>query len=78
MQAGSLCPSRRYFGDALDQVQCRQHEHLFRFGLYAEDAALLELPVKSSKDATPALFALTSTATPHPRHLLPRLQLFFE
>ena len=43
MPAVSLCLSRRCFGDAFDQVQRRQHEHLFRFGLDAEEAVLLEL-----------------------------------
>ena len=39
----SLGPSRRCFGDALDQVQRCQHEHLFRFGLNSEKVTLLEL-----------------------------------
>ena len=43
MLAVSLYPSRRCFRDALDQVQRRQHEHLFRFGLDAEEVTLLEL-----------------------------------
>ena len=43
MRAGSLCPLRRCFRDALDQVQRRQHEHLFRFSLDAEEVTLLEL-----------------------------------
>ena len=43
MQAVSLCHSRRCFGDALDQVQRRQHQHLFRFGLNSEKVTLLEL-----------------------------------
>ena len=48
MPAVSLCPSR-CFRDALDQVQRRQHEHLFRFGLDTEEAALLELAVDVSQ-----------------------------
>ena len=39
----SLRPSRRSFRDALDQVQRRQHEHLFRFGFDVQEAVLLEL-----------------------------------
>ena len=38
-----LCLPRSRLRDALDQVQRRQHEHLFRFGLDAEGIALLEL-----------------------------------
>ena len=43
MQADSLGQSRRCFGDALDQVQRCQHEHLFRFGLDAKEVTRLEL-----------------------------------
>ena len=43
MQAISHCQSRRCFGDALDQVQRCQHEHLFRFGLNPEKVTLLQL-----------------------------------
>ena len=43
MQAVSHCPSRGCFCDALNQVQRRQHEHPFSFGLDAEEVALLEL-----------------------------------
>ena len=44
MPVASFRPSRRCFRDALDQVQRRQHEQLFRFGFDAEEVALLELP----------------------------------
>ena len=43
MPVVSLCLPRSRLRDALDQVQRRQHEHLFRFGLDAEGIALLEL-----------------------------------
>ena len=36
----SLCLSRSCLGNAFDQVQCCQHEHLFRFGFDAEELAL--------------------------------------
>ena len=44
MWAASLCPPRRNFRNALDEVQRRQHQHLFRFGLNPEEVTLLELP----------------------------------
>ena len=43
MPVVSLCLSRSCLRDALDQVQRRQHEQLFRFGFDAEEVALLEL-----------------------------------
>ena len=49
MHAVSLCPSRRCFRDALDQVQRCQHEHLFSFSLDAEEVTLLELAEDVSK-----------------------------
>ena len=43
MPAASPCHRRGSFSDALDQVQRRQHQHLFCFSLDAQEAVLLEL-----------------------------------
>ena len=40
----SFGPSRSCLRDALDQVQSRKHEHLFRLSLDTNEAALLEFP----------------------------------
>ena len=42
-RAVSLWLLRRCFRDALDQIQRRHHQHLFRFGFDVQEAVLLEL-----------------------------------